>query len=117
MSDTQAGSQPQELTPEARQVLKRARRAFFVSIALLIVGLFAIGGALIYRSSQSGGNPPSGADYVISALKLPKDAEVISAVAADGRLTVTYRNGAMTSVRIVDGRTGELIREIPVVSE
>jgi hypothetical protein len=116
MSDTQAGSQPQELTPEARQVLKRARRAFFVSIALLIVGLFAIGGALIYRSSQSGGNP-TGADYVISALKLPKNAEVISAVAADGRLTVTYRNGAMTSVRIIDGRSGELIREIPVVSE
>jgi hypothetical protein len=116
MSDTQAGSEPQELTPESRLVLKRARRAFFVSIALLIVGLFAVGGALIYRTSQSGGNP-TGADYVISALKLPKDAEVVSAVAADGRLTVTYRIGAMTSVRIIDGKTGELIREIPVVSE
>ena len=29
--------------------------------------------------------------------------EVISAVAADGKLTVTFRNGATTSIRIFDG--------------
>jgi hypothetical protein len=116
MSDTQPAGQPQELTPEARLVIKRARRAFLVSIALLIVGLFGIGGALIYRASQSGGKP-AGSDYVISALKLPRDAQVISAVAADGRLTVTYKSGAMTTVRIIDGNSGELIREIPVISE
>jgi hypothetical protein len=42
---------------------------------------------------------------------------VVSAVAADGRVTVTYKLGPMTSVRIFDGKSGELIREIPVVSE
>ena len=42
---------------------------------------------------------------------------MISAVAADGKLTVTYKNGLMTSVRIFDGKSGEMIREIPVVSE
>lgn len=104
-----------ELTPEARVVLNRARKSFMVSIGLLVVGLIAIGGALVYRASQS--DSKAGGDYVIAALKIPTGGDVISAVAADGRVTVTYKLGAMTSVRIFDGKSGEMIREIPVVSE
>ncbi len=96
-------------------MLGRARKSFMVSIGLLVVGLIAVGGALVYRASQS--DPKAGSDYVIAALKIPQGGEVVSAVAADGRLTVTYRLGALTSVRIFDGKSGELIREIPVVSE
>lgn len=116
MSDPQdkAETTP-ELTPEAKAVLNRARKSFLVSIGLLVVGLIAVGGALVYRASQS--EPKSGGDYVIASLKIPQGGEVVSAVAADGRVTVTYRLGAMTSVRIFDGKSGELVREIPVVSE
>jgi hypothetical protein len=115
MSDTQ----PQDLTPEARAIIARARKSFLFSIGLLIVGFLAIGGALIFRSVNmgSGGGTSTGADYVIASLKLPSGAEVVSAVAADGKVTLTYKAGLMTSVRIFDGRTGEMIREIPVVSE
>ena len=113
MSDTQ----PQELTPEARTIIARARKSFLFSIGLLIVGFIAIGGALVYRSVQTSTPAPSGADYVIASLKIPSGAELVSAVAADGKLTVTYTAGLMTSVRIFDGKTGELIREIPVLSE
>ena len=114
MSDTQ----PQELTPEARAILARARKSFLFSIGLLIVGFLAIGDALIFRSANMGGGGSStGADYVIASLKIPNGAEVVSAVAADGKVTVTYRAGLMTSVRIFDGKSGEMIREIPVVSE
>jgi hypothetical protein len=113
MSDTQ----PQDLSPEARAVIGRARRSFMISIGLLIVGFLAIGGVLIYRATSNGGGSATGADYVIAALKVPSGAEVVSAVAADGKVTVTYRSGAMTSVRIFDGRSGEMIREVPVVSE
>lgn len=88
-----------------------------ISIGLLIVGFVAIGGALIFRSATSGGGTATGADYVIAALKVPTGAEVLSAVAADGKVTVTYRAGAMTSVRIFDGKSGEMIREVPIVSE
>ncbi len=119
MSDTNtpAGDQ-KELTPEARAIIGRARRSFLFSIGLLLIGFIAIGGALVYRASRdSGGSPPQGADYVIAALKVPAGAEIVSAVAADGSLTVTYKMGAMTSVRIFDGKSGEMIREIPVVSE
>ena len=86
------------------------------SIGLLLVGFIAIGGALVYRASQDSGKG-AGADYVIAALKIPAGAEIISAVAAGGQLTVTYKAGPMTSVRIFDGKTGEMIREIPVLSE
>lgn len=96
-------------------MLNRARKSFMVSIGLLVVGLIAVGGALVYRASQSETKP--GGDYVIAALKIPQGSEVVSAVAADGRVTLTYRLGAMTSVRIFDGKTGELVREIPVVTE
>ncbi len=97
-------------------MLNRARKSFMVSVGLLLVGLMAILGALVYRTSQAGPAAPSG-DYVIAALEIPAGAEVVSAVAADGRLTVTYRQGALTAVRIYDGRSGELISEIPVLSE
>jgi hypothetical protein len=112
MTDTQ----PNELTPEARAIIGRARKSFIISIGLLIVGFVAIGGALIFRTATSGG-PSSGADYVIAALKVPAGAEVLSAVASDGKVTVTYKSGAMTSVRIFDGKSGEMIREVPIVSE
>lgn len=96
----------------------RARKSFLFSIGLLLVGFIAIGGALVYRASQSGSSGPGqAADYVIAALRIPAGAEIISAVAADGQLTVTFRAGPMTSVRIFDGKSGELIREIPVLSE
>ena len=96
-------------------MLGRARKSFFVSIALLLLGLMAIGGAVVYRTSQSDA-PPSG-DYVIASMSIPLGAEVVSAVAADGQVTLTYRLGPMTSVRIFDGKTGAMVREIPVVSE
>lgn len=116
MSDPKTSTETAELSPEARTIIGRARTSFLFSIGLLIVGFIAIAGALVYRASQDGAET-AGSDYVIAALQIPTGAEIISAVAADGQLTVTYRSGAMTSVRIFDGRTGELVREIPVLSE
>ena len=84
-------------------------------MGILVVGLIAVGVAVVYRSSQSA--PKPGGDYVIAAMKIPAGGEVVSAVAAGGQVTLTYKVGAMTSVRIFDGKTGELVREIPVVSE
>lgn len=95
----------------------RARRSFLVSIGLLLVGFMAVGAAVVYRTSQDSDGPAVGGDYVIAALNVPSGAEIVSAVAADGLLTVTFRAGPMTSVRIFDGKSGEMVREIPVLSE
>lgn len=112
MSDPQTN----ELTPEARAILKRARFSFLFSIGLLVIGLAIIGGILALRSGNSSGSA-AGADYALASLKIPNGAEVLSAVAADGKVTVTYTAGTLTSVRVFDGKSGEMIREIPVVSE
>ena len=117
MPDPQKPQETPELSAEARTIIGRARKSFLFSIGLLIVGFIAIAGALIFRSAQSEGEGASGSDYVIASMRIPAGAEIISAVAADGQLTVTYRAGAMTSVRIFDGKTGDMLREIPVLSE
>ena len=97
-------------------MLTRARKSFAVSVGLLGIGLIAVLGAVVYRTSQSSA-PATGGDYVISELPVPQGSEVVSAVAADGKLTLTVRQGAMTSVRIYDGKSGALLAEVPVVSE
>ena len=68
MSDPNSGEAP--LTPEARALIARARRSFLFSIGLLLLGLLAVGGAIVYKSTQGGSSAPSGADYVIAALKI-----------------------------------------------
>lgn len=88
---------------------------FLFTIGVLTVGFVIVMGALLLRSSSSA--PASGSDYALAAVKIPAGAEVLSAVAADGKVSVTYRAGTVTSLRIFDGKTGEMVREIPVIGE
>ena len=115
MSNPSDSPEPPELTPEARALLGRARIFFLVSFGVLMVGFIVIVGVLVYRATQVGGG--QGGNYVITELRMPAGAEIVSAVAADGKLTVTYRSRQMTFVRIIDARSGELISEVPVLSE
>ncbi len=118
MSEPSSADAP--LTPEARALIGRARRSFLFSIGLLLLGLIAIGGGLVYKSVQPSAPAPAtvtGGDYALASVKVPAGAEVVAASAAEGKLTVTYRNGGSTSIRIFDGRTGEMLREVPVVGE
>lgn len=91
--------------------------SFLFSFGLLVIGLVVIGLILVLRSGNSGSSSAAGADYALASLRIPNGAEVVSAVAADGKVTVTYKAGTLTSVRVFDGKSGEMIREIPVVSE
>jgi hypothetical protein len=107
-----------KLTPEALAVIGRARRSFAFSIGLLVVGFMVIGGALVYRASRDSGTPAdAGAAYAAAAVKVPAGATVVSAIASGGQISVTYRNGSATSLRIFDGKTGAILREVPIVSE
>ncbi|HTJ56261.1 MAG TPA: DUF6476 family protein [Devosiaceae bacterium] len=111
--------EPQKLTPEAIAVIGRARRSFIFSIGLLIVGFIVIAGALVYRASKDSGNPAAaaGTTYTAAAVKIPAGSTIVSAVAADGEISVTYKNGSATNLRIFDGKTGAILREVPVVGE
>jgi hypothetical protein len=106
------------MTPEAAAIIARARKSFVFTIGLLIVGFIIIAGALVYRASKDpSGTAVAEAAYAAAAVKIPAGAEIVSAVAAGGDISVTYKNGSATSLRIFDGKTGALLREIPVVSE
>ncbi len=86
-----------------------------ISMGLLILGLVVVLGAVVYRTS--GGDSKGAMPYQIGALKIPAGGEVISAVAADDLVTLTYRIGGTVSIRVFDGKTGDVVREIPVVAE
>jgi hypothetical protein len=106
-----------ELTPEARMIIGRARTSFLFTIGLLIVGFIAIAGALVYRSSQSGGSATAPNEYGLASVSIPAGAEVISASASGGVVTVTFSQAGATRVRIFDGKTGALVREFPIEAE
>lgn len=82
-------------------------------MALLLVGFIAIAGVLVYRATRD--PSPVGQSFTAEALRLPQGAEVVSATAADGAVTLTYRIGPATQIRVFNGRTGELIRQMDVV--
>lgn len=89
-----------------------------ISIGVLLLGFIAIAMALVYRSSQS--SPASATPataYAAQALRLPQGAELVSAVASNGSVSVTYRIGPALQMRIFDGQTGEMTQQLDIVFE
>jgi hypothetical protein len=97
------------LSPEALAMFGKARRSFGISIGILLLGFMAIGFALVYRVMRDA--PPP---QMAAAINLPLDAEVISAVVADGAVNVTYRIGGAVTLGMYDTKTGELIRTMVI---
>lgn len=109
--------------------MARARRAFLVSMGVLLVGFIAIGIALVYRTSRDETPPAAvepiapvvvpqpGDEYAAPQLMIPADAQILSASAGDGLVSVTYMSGAITFVGIYDGKTGRLVKAIPIEME
>lgn len=95
--------------------MNRARRSFGVSMLVLLLGFIAIGGAIVYRAMRDDAGPAS--RYQLEAVSLPAGADVISSVAADGLVTVTYRIGGATEVRIINGETGETVGAFAIANE
>lgn len=100
---------PSGETGGADVYIRRARRSFAVSMLILFAGLIAVAVALVYRLNRDA--EPAAA---LSEIVLPAGAETLSAVMADGNVTVTYRLGEETIIRIVDAATGETENEIRV---
>jgi len=102
-----------EISPEAAAVINRARRSFGISVLILMVGFMAVAGALVYRLNQKSAN----SQYQAQSVSIPQGADIISAVAQDGVLTLTYKLDLQTTIRLVDAKTGEVIRDILIAPE
>jgi len=103
------------MTPEAREIIGKARRSFGFSIAVLLLGFIAIVLALVYRSMRDGDAPVI--PYVQTQISLPLGAQVLSIVPTPGLVTVTYTLSGGTLAKIIDANTGEVVTDITIVIE
>lgn len=115
-------SQPQDenyqddpLSPEAMEIMAKARRRAGISMGIMLIGFMAVVLVIVYRLILSG--PDAGARFALETIALPPGAQTVSAVAQDGIVTLVYTLDGETAIRIYDGASGELVREIAVVSE
>lgn len=101
-----------EISPDAAHVISKARRSFGFSLLILMLGFIAIAVALVYRSARTEGTPA--VRYGVAQVGLPAGADLISAVPSEGMIALTYRLNAQTVLRLVDGKSGAVLRDIPV---
>ncbi|MCZ4273644.1 hypothetical protein [Maritalea porphyrae] len=108
-----ANDENNELTPEVEAVINRARRSFGVSVLVLMVGFMAVAGALVYRLNQKSGDDV----YQAQSVGVPQGATIVSAVVQDGLITLTYKLGDVTNIRVVNATSGEVVRDIAIIAE
>jgi len=113
--ETEPGDKPEAISPDAAAVIARARRSFAFSIGLLVIGFLVVALALVYRSSKGNENP--GVEYAAGVLVIPGGSTVISAVPTDGLIAVTYDLNGKTHLRLINGTTGAIVRDIDFVTE
>ncbi|MCF6344433.1 MAG: hypothetical protein L3J15_07170 [Devosiaceae bacterium] len=109
------------ISPEVVAVIARAKRSFIFSIGLLIVGLLSIALVLIFKSDERGNNLEAKNDikdkYSVGMLVVPDGAQIVSAVPNEGMVAITYIKNGKTTLRLIDGTTGAIIRDISFVKE
>jgi predicted nucleic acid-binding Zn ribbon protein len=116
MTDPQTKFEKDEpLSPEAEAVMAKARRRAGLSMLVMMVGFMAVVLAVVYRLATMGGDVTD--QYALQSIALPEGAQVISAQVQDGLVTVTYGAEGGQAIRIFDGETGEMVREIAVVAQ
>ena len=104
-----------ELTPEAREVIQKARRSFGVSMAILMLGFITLAGVLVYRAMRDDGKP--GGLAALETINLPQGAEMVSAAPEGNLLALTFKLGGETRVRVIDMTSGAVVRDIVIGTE
>lgn len=95
--------------------MAKARRRAGISMLIMLIGFMAVVLVVVYRLSTMGSS--ADAAYQLESVSIPAGAELVSAQADGGMVTVTYRTDDASTIRIYDGKTGEMVREIAVVAE
>ncbi len=82
---------------------------------VMLLGFMAIVLVVVYRlvTMSSDGSEL----YALASVALPAGAEVIAAQAQDGLLTITYAAEGAQAIRIFDGETGDMVREIAITTD
>lgn len=96
-------------------MLAKARRRAGWSMLVMMAGFMTIVLAVVYRLATM--SPDTDDRFALQAIALPEGARIVSTQLQDALVTVTYLAGDTQAIRIFDGRTGALVREIAVVAE
>lgn len=83
-------------------------------MGILLLGLVSVALALVYRVTRE--EDSLAERFSLEAIELPAGAEVRSVLPYDEALAVTFTADGEAHVYIVDAKTGELLRDVPVVS-
>ncbi len=95
--------------------MAKARRRAGLSMLVMMVGFMAVVLVVVYRLATMGGGVAE--QYALEAIALPEGAQVISTQVQDGLVTVSYDAQTGQAIRIFDGASGQLMREIAVTAE
>lgn len=95
--------------------MARVRRRAAFSMIIMLIGFMAVVLVVVYRLVSMGDDVAD--QFALQEISLPSGAQIVSAQAQDGVLTITYTADGAQGIRIFDGETGELVREIAVVTE
>ncbi|SDG54197.1 hypothetical protein SAMN04487974_103449 [Pelagibacterium luteolum] len=95
--------------------MAKARRRAGISMLIMMIGFMAVVLVVVYRLATM--TSPVAEQYGAQQIALPSGAEIVSSQIQDGLVTVTYGLDGAQAIRIFDGETGELVREIAVVAE
>lgn len=95
--------------------MAKARRRAGLSMLVMLAGFMTIVLVVVYRLATMSSDVAS--EYGLEAVALPAGAQVVATQVQDGLVTVTYSAQEGQGIRIFDGETGELVREIAVIAE
>lgn len=81
-------------------------------MGILMLGLLAVAGALVYRVSRT---DEATDRYALEQIVVPQGAEVLAIVPDGSLLAVTYRLDGQTHFMLLNGSDGTVVEDIPVV--
>lgn len=83
-------------------------------MGILLLGLVSVALALVYRVTRE---EDSLSDrFSLEAINLPRGAVVTSVLPYDEALAVTFTVEGEGHVYLIDAKTGDLLRDVPVIS-
>lgn len=95
------------LDPQQEEIVRKLKRMAIFSTALMVVGVLAIIGVIVYRLSNPAPAPKAAPVAAITNV-LPKGARVVSTAVSDGRIVVTLERDSVTEMRVFDLLTLQL---------
>ena len=108
-----------EISPETVAVIKRAKRSFLIMIGLLIIGLVAVAIAIVYRTDGKDESASSNniTNYSAGMIVVPDGADILSAIPSEGMFAIAYSVNGKIRLRLIDGTTGAIIRDIDFIKQ